>query len=462
MKAAKIIATLGPKVQTLEAIEALAQSGADAFRLNLSYDDAAKHEALIALIREVEGRVGRPLAIVADLNGPRHRIGAFAAGKIALTPGQTLRLDQDEALGDENRAHLPLAEAYQQAKIGDMMRLDDGRVRLRVTAVSGFALTCTVVAGHELAGNKIISLPNTPPRRDTMSDQDLAQLTWAAKSGVDWLSVSWPSNPKVWDKIREAVGGIKLLAKMESLAALNELDQVLEKADGLVIARGDLGYDLPPEDIPGWQKRLVRAARVAGKPVVVAAQMLESMVESPAPTRAEASDVANAVRDGADALMLSAETAVGAYPTEAVEMMASVIITAEADRVILSPIGEDAPSVSTTIAKAAATAADELAAPLIFCFTSSGSTALSVAKMRPATPIVCAADEPDTLRQMQLVWGLNCQAAPALKQWKDVVGTAVDLAKKLDVPKGAPLVITAGMPFGTAGSTNILRIATAE
>ena len=456
--ACKIIATLGPKTGDRKGIEALARAGAKAFRLNLSYDSAETHATLVRYVREVEAKIDTPLCLIADLSGPRFRLGSFAKGTVVLEPGQSFRLDQEETPGDESRVCLPVPEAFATASIGDMLRLDDGRVRLRITAVSPVALTCRVVAGVELSSNKIISLPKTQPQRDRLSESDLKQLIWAREAGIDWLSASWPTKGAIWQKIRDLAGPMKLLAKMESKAALSDIDQAVKQADGLVVARGDLGYDLPAEEIPGWQKRLVRAARRGGKPVVIAAQMLESMVASPAPTRAEASDVANAVRDGADALMLSAETAIGAYGQEAVALMRSVIERTESDRQITT-YQADAPSdISTTIARAAAQAADELGAPFIFCFTSSGSTAVSVARTRPPMPIICASDRPQTLRQMQLIWGQRCLTAPALTQWQDIVDTAAALAADLGVESGKPIVITAGMPFGTAGSTNIMRI----
>ena len=463
MTLAKIIATLGPKVAGAPAIGSLVQAGVRCFRLNLSYDDAQTHKALVQAVRQVEVGLGQPLCLIVDLTGPRFRIGAFSDGTIPLEVGQLFKLDQDEAPGDATRVHLPVPEAFAAASIGDLLRLDDGRVILRVRAVTPFALSCTVVAGSALSSHKIIALPRTAPRRDHLSNGDRTQILWARDMGIDWISATWPSHSHIWQEIRGRAGPMRQLAKMDSSASLQKFDQALEMADGLVVARGDLGYDLPPEEIPGWQKRLVRAARQAGKPVVIAAQMLESMVTNPSPTRAESSDVANAVRDGADALMLSAETAIGVYPGESVTLMKSVIDSTEANQPAAQAAASDRdhPSIADCIARAAALAADELSAPLIFCFTSSGSTALSVARTRPRTKIICASDSPQTLRQMQLVWGLRCIAAPALTAWRDVVDTAVKLAKELKVPSGQPLVITAGMPFGTAGSTNILRIATA-
>ena len=462
MRATKIIATLGPKTADPDAIAGLVAAGANAFRVNLSYDDPAHHAALVAAVRAVEQDTGHPLAMIADVSGPRFRIGAFAQGMVELETGQALVLDQDETLGDHRRVYLPVPAAFTSSRIGDLLRLDDGRVVLRVLKVSPVALHTVVVAGTELSGNKIISLPNVQPLHTDLSAADRDQIDWARQAGIDWVCVSWPHEPQTWNAVRARAGPMKLLAKIESRACLDAAAAVIDGADGLVVARGDLGYDLPAEEIPEWQKRLVRDARAAGKPVVIAAQMLESMVSSPAPTRAEASDVANAVKDGADALMLSAETAIGAYPREAVSLMASVIDQSEAQaQGPLQPMGA-APTISQTIAYSAAQAADALGAPVIFCFTTSGSTATAVARTRPKTAIVCASDRPQTLRQMQISWGLDCVAAPALKSWKDVVETAVKLAKDRHIRAGAPLVITAGMPFGRSGSTNILRIATAE
>ena len=462
MRACKIIATLGPQAQTFDTLRALALAGADAFRINLSYDNTEIHDQHIRTLRALEADLDRPLCLIADISGPRFRIGPFADTRIALEPGQVLRLDQDEAPGDAYRVHLPVPEAFSASSIGDLLRLDDGRVVLRVTATSPVALTCTVVAGTELSSGKIISLPKVTPRRDELSLRDHAQVSWARAAGVDWVAVPWPTDPGVWQEMRDLAGPTKIMTKMESRSCLADADAAIAASDGLVIARADMGYDFPAEEIPGWQKRLTRLARRAGKPVVVAAQMLESMVTSPAPTRAEASDVANAVKDGADALMLSAETAVGAYVEDAVAMMASIITTTEADQRPTVYGVDVAPTIANTIARAAAQAADALQAPLIFCFTSSGSTALSVTRTRPRTTIICASDNVQTLRQMQVIWGLKCLAAPALTSWLDIVETAGRLAKTEGIAPGQPLVITAGMPFGTSGSTNILRIVTAE
>ena len=462
MHAAKIIATLGPKAGDDAAIDALARAGANAFRINLSYDNRDTHDSMVQALRAVEAQRGVSICLIADVSGPRFRIGRFANTQVDLEVGQTFYLDQDETPGDASRVCLPAIEAYLGTSIGDLLRLDDGRVVLRVVKTSPVALTCRVVAGTQLSSHKIISLPRVTPRRPHLDATDREQINWAREAGVDWLSVSWPHRAGMWNETRALAGNMKLLAKVESSACLQSVDSVIAAADGLVIARGDLGYDLPAEEIPGWQKRLVRAARRAGKPVIIAAQMLESMVESPIPTRAEASDVANAVKDGADALMLSAETAVGAYGQEAVALMASVIARAESDQQATLYKIDTVPTIASTIASAAATVADALKAPLIFCFTTTGSTALSVAQTRPKTTIICVSDDVQTLRQMQLVWGLKCMAAPTLERWRDVVDTAVGLAKGLDITPGDPLVITAGMPFGTMGSTNILRVATAR
>ena len=462
MRAAKIIATLGPKTRSEADIENLVLAGADVFRLNLSYDSLEEKEAYVALVRSVERRLGKSLCLIADLSGPRFRLGIFREGSVNLQIGQIFRFDQNETAGNSTRVYLPVPEAFTNSSIGDLLSLDDGRVILRVIEVTPVTLTCTVIAGEELSSHKIISFPKVSPKRGNLTQQDQDQIFWARKAGIDWLSAFWPRDPRLWNKIRNRAGPMKVLAKMESQSCLMAADLAVASADGLVVARGDLGYDLPPEDIPGWQKRLVRMARQKGKPVIIAAQMLESMVSNPTPTRAEASDVANAVRDGADALMLSAETAIGAYPKEAVALMASVIASVESDLQVTSYDYEQTPTIAGTIAKAAAVAAESLSAALIFTFTSSGSTALAVACTRPKTTIVCTSDNQKTLRQMQLVWGLKCQAAPALKKWQDIVNTAVSLAKDLGVESDQPIVITAGMPFGTAGSTNILRIATAE
>lgn len=468
---AKIVATLGPATNTTEAIASLYESGADVFRINAAYSDDASNAALAERVREAISDDSRPVGTIWDLPGLKMRIGDFENGSAHLEAGSSFTLDQSPEPGDETRVYLPFPEAFAHTRVGDMLRLDDGRLTLRVTEVTLYRLSTTVVAGGALSANKAILFPNVPIPTAEVSVRDAESLAAALDAGVDWIAASANGSlDVVRDLQRRIAGRARLMVKIDSKEMLDQLDAVLELADGLFLARGDLGSRMPVEMIPNAQKDTILAAREAGKPAIVAAQMLESMVGDPTPTRAEASDVCQAIYDGADAVTLSAETAVGDYPIDSVAMMERLIMSAETDDFdtavgrALDAKGEHSTRVENiggAIANAAVSVSDELNACAIVVHTSSGSTARRVARLRPGRPILCLTDMEETRRYMTVVCGVHPLHMPSLSSWKEIVEVAARVAREQQLgDEGDVIVITAGMPLGASGSTNILRVAT--
>ncbi len=468
---AKIVATLGPASNTAEAITSLYESGADVFRINAAYSNDADNAALIGQVREAISDDSKPVGTIWDLPGLKMRIGGFKDGSATLVAGSTFTLDQSPQDGDETRVYLPFPEAFAHTRVGDVLRLDDGRLTLRVTEVTLFRLSTTVVAGGELSANKAILFPNVPIPTAEVSNRDAESLSVALEAGADWIAATANGSLDVVRDLKRRIGGkARLMVKIDSKEMLDQLEAVLELADGLFLARGDLGSRMPVEMIPNAQKDTILAAREAGKPAIVAAQMLESMVGDPTPTRAEASDVCQAIYDGADAVTLSAETAVGHYPIDSVAMMERLIMSAETDDFdtavgrALGTAAEDGSKVETiggAISNAAVSVSNELQACAIVVHTSSGSTARRVARLRPGRPILCLTDMEETRRYMTVVCGVHSLHMPSLSSWKEVVEVAVKAAKEQQLGEaGEVIVITAGMPWGASGSTNILRVAT--
>lgn len=470
---AKIVATLGPETNAAEAIQSLYESGADVFRINAAYGAVASNQALVRLVKDTLDADTKPVGTIWDLPGLKMRIGAFKAGSVELKAGSTFSLDQSPEDGDETRVYLPFPEAFAHTRVGDLLRLDDGRLTLRVSEVTLFRLNTVVVAGGTLTANKAILFPNVPIPSAEVSGQDAASLKAALDAGADWIAASANGSLAVIRDFRRLIGDrARLMVKVDSKALLDQIDAVLELADGLFLARGDLGSRMPVEMIPNAQKDVILAGRNAGKPVVVAAQMLESMVGDPTPTRAEASDVCQAIYDGADAVTLSAETAVGHFPIDSVAMMDRLIVSAEGDDFDLGPSlsslsslssGTDTASVDNiggAIADAAVGVARELNACAIVVHTSSGSTARRVARLRPGRPILCLTDSAETRRAMTVVCGVHPLLMPSLNSWKQIVEVASTAALEQQMgDKGDIIAITAGMPLGASGSTNILRVA---
>ena len=464
---ARIIATLGPASSDRATIRALFDAGADVFRLNMSHGDHADHRARHAAIRAVEAEVGRPIGILADLQGPKLRIGRFAQGSVEVRPGHRIRLDMDETPGDESRICLPHPEIFAAMEPGTELLLDDGRVKLVIDETDGAVAVARVIEGRRLSDRKGVNVPNAILPLAAMTPKDLRDLEFALEIGVDWIALSFVQRPEDVTELKGIVRGrAGVLAKIEKPSAVERIDGILAAADAIMVARGDLGVELPLETVPGIQKRLTTKARAAGKPVVVATQMLESMVSAPVPTRAEVSDVATAVYDGADAVMLSAESAAGGFPLEAVATMARIAMQAEHDIVYDALIHARDEAAGETIADAISAAARHVAetvrASCIASFTASGATALRIARERPDTDILVLTPNLDTARRLTLAWGLNCVVTPDVANFAEMVQSAGANAIEHEFARpGDRIVITAGVPFGTSGATNILRVAIA-
>lgn len=461
----KILATLGPASNSKEMIHALHKAGADAFRLNMSHLDIPGLKQQHALIREVEQEAGRPISILVDLQGPKLRVGKFENDGIDLKPGATLRFDMSDELGNQDRAQLPHPEIIKAVEVGHTLLLDDGRLSVEVTEVGADYLTTKVLLGGRLTNRKGVNVPEAVLPVSAMSDKDRGHAEAALELGIDWLAMSFIQRPEdVAEGKKLAAGRAGIMAKIEKPQAFDNIEEILELSDALMVARGDLGVELPIEQVPGRQKQLIRLARSQGKPVVVATQMLESMISSPMPTRAEVSDVATAVFEGADAIMLSAESAAGDYPIEAVEMMDRVARQVEDDPtypgIIYAQRTEPEATGADAIAEAAHTVSETLNAAAIICWTNSGSTGLRVARERPQVPIMALTPIIETARRMTLVWGLHCVFTKDAQDLDDMVDRACRISFQESIARaGQRVIITAGVPLGTPGATNMLRIA---
>jgi len=467
-RSAKIVATLGPASSSLERLRALFEAGVDVFRLNFSHGKHEDHRARFEAIRAIEAETGRPIGILADMQGPKLRLGEFACGKIELVAGARFRLDLEPAPGDQKRASLPHPEIFEAIEAGTELLLDDGKVRLKVIKKGrDFAETETLVGGA-LSDHKGVNVPNAVLPISAVTEKDRADIAFALAQGADWIALSFVQRPEDVAEGRKLVGNrAGLLVKLEKPAALTRLSEIIDQTDALMVARGDLGVEMPPEDVPIVQRQLIHACRLAGKPVVVATQMLESMITAPTPTRAEASDVATAVYEGADAVMLSAETAVGDYPIEAVTMMDRIARRVQQDPLYYSSLASSHMEPEHTnrdaISAAASQVATTIGAAAIVSFTSSGATALRAARERPAVPILALTPDLGTARRLALLWGAHCVHAADIENFNDMVERAVLMAQREDfATAGQRVVITAGVPFGTPGSTNVLRIAWVE
>ena len=465
---ARIVATVGPGSNSGDILERLFAAGVDVFRVNFSHGSHADHAQSISAIRALEGRTGRVIGILGDLQGPKLRVGVFEDGKVTLRAGEPFRLDLDEAPGNQNRVRLPHQEIIDAARPGASLLLDDGKLRLRVTASGRDHIETEVVVGGTLSNRKGVNVPDLVLPIPALTAKDRIDLSFALHYGVDIVALSFVQRPEDVTEAREIVGDRAwILSKIEKPQALSCLEAIVRESDAIMVARGDLGVELPAEDVPLEQKRIVRAARVLGKPVVVATQMLESMITSPTPTRAEASDVATAVYDGGDAVMLSAETAVGAYPIDAVSIMDRIICRVEGDPAWRTLIEASRPpaehgDTADAIAAAVTQVAENIDAAAIVAYTLSGKSALRIARERPASPIIGIAGSVEIARRMALVWGTHpislSQSNPAATM-SDVAKRATVIAQKVGVAeKGDRIVIAAGVPFGTAGTTNTLRV----
>ncbi|WP_170400754.1 pyruvate kinase [Ruegeria arenilitoris] len=461
----KIVATLGPASNDYDMIRALHEAGADVFRLNMSHGSHDEIREQHRIIRQVEKDLDSPIAILADLQGPKLRVGEFANDAEELEEGAAFRLDLDPAPGDAGRVCLPHPEIFAALEPGARLLVNDGKIRLIVQNCGQDFANCTVEVGGTISNRKGVNVPDVVLPLAALSAKDRDDLEFVCQLGVDWLALSFVQRAKdVFEARALADGRASILSKIEKPAAVEAFDDILDASDGIMVARGDLGVELPVSAVPPIQKRLVRKCRGAAKPVIVATQMLESMIESPMPTRAEVSDVATAIYEGTDAIMLSAESAAGSYPVEAVQTMNKVAIEVEADPTYMQIISASRSAKGTTIADGIVAAAREIAEKTdikaICCFTQSGTTALLTARERPSVPIIAMTPATGTARRLCLSWGCHCVMTPELERFKGAVVNAARAARAGGFAAEADqIVVTAGVPFNVPGTTNILRIA---
>ncbi len=463
---AKIVATLGPASTDRNTIEELVRAGADVFRLNFSHGTHADHKNRLELVRSIEADLGRPIGVLLDLQGPKLRVGTFANGPVELVEGAPFRLDLErDRPGDTTRVALPHPEIFAALMPGAELLLDDGRLRLRVEKSGKDFAETIVVNGGMLSERKGVNVPGVVLPLSAMTDKDRVDLDFGLTLGIDWVALSFVQRAADIVEAQAVIQGrAGIIAKLEKPAAVECLDEILAVTDAVMVARGDLGVEMPAEQVPAIQRRIVRECRKLGKPVIVATQMLESMVSAPVPTRAEASDVATAIYDGADAVMLSAESAAGQFPVEAVAMMDRIIAQTEADphyrEAIDASHTQPAANTADAIGWAARSVAGLLDVAAMVAYTSSGSSALRMARERPRAPIIGMTPKRETARRLALVWGVNSVVCDDVTDVDDMTERAIATAKTLEFAKsGQIIVIAAGMPFGTPGSTNLLRIA---
>ncbi len=460
----RVLATLGPASSTPEMIAKLFEAGADAFRINMSHGDQESKVAVIQAIRGLEREYGRPTTILADLQGPKLRVGRFAEGRVMLEVGQTFTLDRSNEPGDATRVELPHREIFAAIARDARLLLDDGKLVLRVTDHDDDRIVTEVVVGGALSNSKGLNVPDVVLPMAALTPKDVSDLHFAVDQRVDWIALSFVQRPEDLAEARKLIGGkTALLAKIEKPSAVARLEEIVEQCDGVMVARGDLGVELPPQSVPPLQKRIVETARRLGRPVVVATQMLESMITSPSPTRAEVSDVATAVYDGADAIMLSAESAAGSWPVESVTMMNDIAHAVErdpahGDRVHFTVLRPD-PTTADALAEAAKNIAATVDAKAILCFTFSGSTARRIARERPAVPIMVLTPRQETARRLGLLWGVHAVHTRDVESFEEMVAKAKRMVLRHNIAgAGDRVVVCAGVPFGTPGSTNVLHV----
>ncbi len=461
---AKILATLGPSSDTPDVIRSLFEAGADVFRFNFSHGSHEDHRKRYQAVRALEREFEHPIGVLVDLQGPKLRVGVFEGGQATLEPGQSFRVDLSPAPGTAERANIPHPELFQALEPGTTILIDDGRIRLRADEVGPDYAVTEVEVGGEISDRKGFNVPDVILPLAALTEKDRRDLQFGLDLGCDWIALSFVQRPEDVAEARKLVGNrARVMSKLEKPSAIDHLEQIIELSDAVMVARGDLGVEMPPETVPGVQKQIVRASRRAGKPVVVATQMLDSMISAAQPTRAEASDVATAVYDGADAVMLSGETAAGKYPTESVTMMSRIIRQVEKDPLYRSLLdsGQHDPEATAAdaITAAARQVAETMRAAAVVTYTTSGSTALRAARERPSVPILCLTPNTKTAQQLTVAWGVHTVVTEDATNINDMVERAGELSQTLDFAQpGDRLVVTAGVPFGTPGATNLLRI----
>ena len=461
----KIVATLGPASNDYEMIKALHEAGADVFRLNMSHGDHGEIRERHRIIREIERELESPIAILADLQGPKLRVGVFANEEEELVEGQSFRFDLDKTAGTNARVCLPHPEIFKALEDGTSLLVNDGKIRLKVEKCGADFADCTVTTGGTISNRKGVNVPEVVLPLAALSEKDRADLEFVCQLGVDWVALSFVQRAADVDEAKVLIDGrAAVLSKIEKPTAVASFEEILAVSDGIMVARGDLGVELPVQNVPPIQKRLVRRCRAAAKPVIVATQMLESMIESPMPTRAEVSDVATAIYEGADAIMLSAESAAGDYPVEAVTTMNNVAIEVESDPTYREIIEASRVAKRESVADGIVAAAREIAETAnikaICCFTQSGTTALLTARERPRVPIIAMTSLRGTARRLSLSWGTHCIMTGEIERFKQAVVNAARAAQSAGyASESDQIVVTAGVPFNVPGTTNILRVA---
>jgi pyruvate kinase len=460
----KILATLGPASSDPAMIRQLMLAGADAFRINMSHGDQADKAKLVEAIRALEKEFRRPTTILFDLQGPKLRVGKFAGGSAMLESGQRFTFDRQRKAGDAHRVYLPHPELFEAVGEGDRILIDDGKVRLRVAEANDSTIVTDVQVGGKVSDSKGVNVPDVVVPIPALTDKDRSDLEFAITQKADWIALSFVQRPEDVAEARALIGDrAALLAKIEKPAAIDRLNDIIALADAVMVARGDLGVELPPEDVPPLQNKIVASARQFGKPVVVATQMLESMINSPTPTRAEVSDVATAIYDGADAVMLSAESAAGRYPIESVAMMDRIATSVEHDPIYSSRIHFTETRLEPTTADALAGSSRQIAstvsAKAMVCYTSSGSTARRIARERPSVPILAMSASHTNARRMGLIWGVHPVHTRDVTNFEEMVAKGKRMALRHQMASGGDrLVLMAGVPFGVSGSTNVLHV----
>ena len=464
----KILATLGPSSNTIKKIIGLSKAGANAFRLNCSHLNEEDLKDYVRKIRRAEKIINKPIGILVDLQGPKIRIGIVKNNQNYLTEGSLFLFDLKKDIGDHRRVTLPHKKIFSSVKKGHLILLDDGKIHLKITSVKVNEIRTKVLQGGYLKSNKGVNLPQTNIKTSALSNLDKKFAIMAVQEGVDWIALSFVQKPNDIRELRKICSNkASIMAKIEKPSALDYIDQITNFADGIMIARGDLGVELPIESVPGWQKKIIRVARAKGKPVVVSTQMLESMTSSLTPTRAEVSDVANAVFEGADAIMLSAESASGDYPVETVKMMNKIAINIEKDSnyndILSSQLEETPDTTPDAIATAAKTLADELSSPIIVCYTESGSTGIKVSRVRPSQIILTITPIIQTARKLSLAWGVLCFLQKDESDLEHMINLTKKTVKKSGLALiGDKVVITAGLPLKVQGTTNLIRVTTVK
>jgi pyruvate kinase len=468
LRKVKIVATLGPASSTYDVIKDLHQAGADVFRLNMSHGSHAEIRERHRIIREIEKELASPIAILADLQGPKLRVGTFANGQETLVEGAYFQLDLDPRDGDVNRVCLPHREIFSALEVGAHLLVNDGKIRLLVEEFGADFAKCRVIAGGVISNHKGVNVPDVVLPLAALSEKDLKDLEFVCELGVDWLALSFVQRPRDVTEAKELIAGrAAVISKIEKPAAIENFDEILTVSDGIMVARGDLGVELPVQNVPPMQKRMVRKCRAAAKPVIVATQMLESMIDSPMPTRAEVSDVATAIYEGSDAIMLSAESAAGSFPIEAVTTMHNVAIEVEGDPTYVEIMNSSRRRERITVPDGIVSAAREIAEnadiKAICCFTQSGTTALLTARERPGVPILALSPLVGTGRRLALTWGTHCVLVEAVHRFKMAVFAAAKVAREQGYGTASDkIVVTAGVPFNVEGTTNILRVASCD